>query len=139
MSRERYIAALVLGAIILIIGFILAFTLPVFDGDEWLICILSYSVATAIINLVWFDGPIVVIGAYGFGAIGIVWRFIFHMFGSATEGSGCGIFMSLLVLAGLPIVVSVSAVIFFVLIVIVLVASALTFPIYVVKFGKDLD
>lgn len=139
MSRERYIAALIIGAVIFIIGLILAFVVPAFDGCEWVMCVLSYAVATAVINMIWFSGPTIMIAGYGFGIIGIIWRFVLEIFKSGLSQSPCGFVMMCLVIIALPVILSISGTVFVVTVALTLTAGAVTFPVYVFKLGANLD
>lgn len=130
MERGRYFTAVVISAILLIAGIILACTLePNFDMRMVWIA-LAYIVAAGVANLIWFDGPVMTVCSFGFKIIGAVWSFLF-----AFLRCGIGIILFLVFLA--PIM-SVIGAIMGITIGVMLLVSIVMYPINLIRYGLDL-
>jgi len=132
MSKVRYIFAMILGLGALIAGITMSciyskgYLIVILEG-----CVTSYAIAALIANLIWFDGPVISVGAIGFGICGTILSFIVGLTGSLLG-------WLLLAVIGMFLLSALAAVAAFT-ITAVLVVACVMFPINAIRFATDLD
>lgn len=123
MAKGRYFFGILVGVAGIVGGIIWAIYYGGFDIE----CLFyAYAVASVLANLIWFDGPVIVVGKMGFGLCATVFSFFFG------TGIGC------LLLLCAPIAITICAGVVTLTIVAVGVVSLIMYPINIVRFASDL-
>ena len=133
MSKARYITALVLGAIIFVVGIILICVFVNNPSERGLFIGLSYVIATIIIHLIWHDSFIVRIALFGFGICGAILGILHSMFSGFESKTVCGVIWGLIVLMCAAFLLSAIVTVITFTLFALTIASSILFPFSVIR------